>query len=116
MSNDRKAAVAAVTNQLMPTEDHVDAALAGCSILFAAMMHAAQEVGASRAEAQTALAPTTEAQALLMDVRRALIRSHKALAEIGRKYGVEPQGYGAYYDCPEMDPGTSRGHLTAVAA
>jgi hypothetical protein len=116
MSEARNAAVAAVTDHLMPTEDHVDAALSGCSDLFAAMMRAAQHVGASRAEAQTALAPAAEAQALLMDVRRALIRSHKALADIGRNHGVEPQGYGAYYDCPEMDPQTSRGHLTAVAA
>ena len=116
MSETRNAAVAAVTDHLMPTEDHVDAALSSCSDLFAAMMRAAQHVGASRAETQTALAPAAEAQALLMEVRRALIRSHKALADIGRKHGVSPQGYGAYYDCPEMDPQTSRGHLTAVAA
>jgi hypothetical protein len=113
MSNDRTAAVTAVTAHLMPTEDHVDAALAGCSDLFAAMMRAAQEVGATRAEAQTALAPAAEAQALLMDVRRALIRSHKALSEIGQRHGVQPLGYGDYYKCPPME---GRGALRVVAS
>lgn len=112
MSDARTDAVTAVTDRLMPTEDHVDAALASCSDLFSTMMRAAQEVGASRAEAQTALAPAAEAQALLMDVRRALIRSHKALADIGQRHGVQPQGYGDYYDCPVMDPA---GELRLVA-
>ena len=88
--------------QLLPTEDKIDEAIAHSAQLIAAMMKARADTGVSAAIGHTAIAQVSAAQVQMIEARRAMIRAHKALVEVGGEIGVLETGYGDIHECPEV--------------
>jgi len=96
------AAAEAIRAQLLPTEDKIDEAIAHSAQLIAAMIKARTDTGAGAATGHTAIAQVSAAQTQMIEARRAMIRAHKALIEVGGDVGVLTVGYGDTSECPEI--------------
>jgi hypothetical protein len=98
--------------QLLPTEDKIDEAIAHSAQLIAAMMKARADTGVGAAIGHTAIAQVSAAQVQMIEARRAMIRAHKALVEVGGDVGVLTVNYGDTSECPEVTKPS--GQLRAV--
>lgn len=88
--------------QLLPTENKIDEAIAHSAQLIAAMMKARADTGVGTAIGHTAIAQVSAAQVQMIEARRAMIRAHKALVEVGGDIGVLEVGFGDTSECPEV--------------
>lgn len=102
MMHQKIAAAGEIRAALLPTEDKIDEAIAHSAQLIATMLKARADTGVSAAIGHLAIAQVSAAQAQMIEARRAMIRAHKALVDVGGDVGVLETGYGDVHECPEV--------------
>jgi hypothetical protein len=113
MMHEKIVAAEEIRAQLLPTEDTIDQAIAHSAQLIATMIKARTDTGVGAAIGHTAIAQVSAAQVQMIEARRAMIRAHKALIDVGGDVGVLTVGYGVSSECPEVTE--PKGQLRAVS-
>lgn len=108
MMHQKIAAAHEIRARLLPTEDKIDEAIAHSAELIATLMKARADTGVSAAVGHTAIAQVSAAQVQMIEARRAMIRAHKALVDVGGDAGVLEIGYGDTSECPEVTKPTGQ--------